>query len=101
MTRLLRELGVDVINLRRLKEDLLQYYSRSSARAFHRFRSGVIYFAVGFGTILMANLYMPPSLQQELVVLLALILTAIGFVMAMIAQTHLIISRLVQFARRK
>lgn len=83
--------------LPRLKVTLIRYYSVPLAVPFRQFRNGLIYFAVGMGTVLFANLYMTPSLLQEVVVLFGLAMTSIGFLIAMLAQMRLIISRFVRF----
>lgn len=87
--------------LQQLKNTLVNHYSVPLAVPFRQFRNGAIYFGVGLGTVLMANAYMPPSLQQEWVVLGGLILCGCGFIIAMLAQMRLLISRIVQFYRRK
>lgn len=86
---------------RALKEGLLAHYSAPLALSLRQFRNGAIYFAVGLGTVLMANAYMAPSVQQEWVVLGGLVLGGCGFILAMMAQMRLMISRLVQFFRHK
>lgn len=80
-----------------LLRGLLGYYSAPLNVAFRQFRAGVIYFAVGLGTILMANEYMIPSLSQELVTLGGLLLGGLGFIMALTAEMRLLIGRLVRF----
>lgn len=84
-----------------LKQVLLAHYSAPLAVAFRQFRNGAIYFAVGLGTVLMANAYIAPSLQQEWLVLGGLLLCGCGFIIAMMAQMRMLISRLVQFFRSR
>lgn len=79
---------------------LVRYYSVPSNVAFKQFRDGAIYFAVGLGSVLAANKFLPLSAQQEWIVFFGLIITAIGFGMALMAEARLIISRFVQFARK-
>ena len=88
-------------NISRLASGLKNYYTEPMTQTFRRFRSGLIYFGVGLGTILMANEYMTPSLSRDLVFLFGLILLAIGFFIAMLAHTRLIISRIVIFFQKK
>lgn len=85
--------------LHQMKQALLLHYSAPLAVTFRQFRNGAIYFAVGLATVLFANAYMPPSVQQEWLVLGGLVLGGYGFVLAMMAQMRLMISRLVQFFR--
>lgn len=80
-----------------IKTLLLRHYNVPLEIPFRQFRDGAIYFGVGLGSVLMANGYMTPSLWQELIVLCGLLLGGIGFVMAMLAQTRMIIARLVRF----
>lgn len=83
--------------LRQFKQALLSHYSAPLSTSFRQFRSGAIYFAVGLGMILMANASMAPSAKQEWVVLAGLLLGGCGFIIAMMAQMRMLISRLVQF----
>lgn len=87
--------------LKNVKEALLAHYDAPLALSLRQFRNGSIYFAVGLGTIIMANIHMAPSVQQEWVVLAGLVLGGCGFVWAMMAQLRMMISRLVQFFRHK
>lgn len=73
------------------------YYFVPLEIPFRQFRAGLIYFGVGFGTVLMANAYMEESLAQELVVLGGLLLGGIGFVLALIGQSRLLVGRLLRF----
>lgn len=84
---------------RRLKDALLVHYGVPLAVPLRQFRNGAIYFAVGLGTVMMASTHMVPSVQQEWVVLGGLLLGGSGFVLAMMAQMRLMISRIVQFFR--
>lgn len=77
------------------------YYSAPLDKTFRQFRNGAIYFAVGLIMIYLANTSLPPSAQQELIILVGLIMGAIGFVIAMLAQVRLIIGRIVQFWNKK
>ncbi len=76
---------------------LKTYYSVPLNTSFHKFRNGLIYFSVGMVMIYMAHENMLPSTSQEIVVLAGIILTAIGFFIAMMAQIRMIISRIIQF----
>lgn len=73
------------------------YYSVPLQVPFRQFRNGLIYFAVGFGAMMMAIVYMTPSPQQEWIVLLGLLLGSVGFILAILAQTRLLIGRLYRF----
>lgn len=83
-----------------IKAALVRHYSAPQAVAFRQFRAGIIYFGVGLGTVLMANNNLTPSLGQELLILGGLVLTAIGFIIAVHAEIRLVISRLIQFLKK-
>ena len=83
------------------KTALLIYYSAPLRVVFKKFRDGLIYFAVGMMTIIMVNQYMESSLQRDLIALAGLVLTIIGFFMAITAHMRLIIGRIIQFFRKK
>jgi hypothetical protein len=83
--------------LRRFIKAIKAYYFVPLEISFRQFRSGLIYFGVGFGTVLMANAYMEESLAQELVVLGGLMLGGLGFVLALIGQSRLLVGRLLHF----
>lgn len=81
---------------------LIVHYSVGSEIIFKQFRLGVIAFGIGLGLILIANSNMPPfSIEQELCALAGLIIGGIGFIVAMLAQVRLMISRFVHFYTRK
>lgn len=76
---------------------LKAHYSVPLEVPFKQFRNGSIYFGVGCIIIFMANQQLPNGLKQELIVLAGLILAGVGFIMAMLAQIRMIISRFVRF----
>lgn len=83
--------------LKSCKKSLRDYYLVPLEVSFRQFRAGLIYFAVGFGTVLMANAYMEPSLRQELIVLGGVVLGGIGFICALVGQSRLLVGRLLRF----
>ena len=89
------------MTLKQLKQGLMDYYTQAPEIAFKQFRDGVIYFAVGMMTVYMANTYMAPSLSQELIVLAGLVLTGVGFLIALLGEMRLLIGRLLRFGLRK
>lgn len=80
---------------------LKTYYSAPLNTSFHKFRNGLIYFSVGLIMIYMAHANMLPSASQEIVVLGGIVLSAVGFFIAMMAQIRMIISRIVHFFNSK
>ncbi len=87
--------------LRRCVLALDAHYSAAQIHSFYRLRNGFIYFSVGIVTVFMAHQHMLPSWQQETVVLAGLLLCALGFFTAMLAYVRLVISRFVQYFKRK
>lgn len=87
--------------LNKIKRTLRNYYLQPLNKTYKKFRNGAIYFSVGLITFYLSNLYLSESLLQELIVLIALILCSIGFLIAMLAQTRIIISRFVKFYSKK
>lgn len=84
-----------------LKHGLTDYYLEPQPPVFKQFRNGLIYFGVGLMTIIMANLYLLPSLTRELVTLAGLLFIAVGFFIAMMAHMRLLIGRFVRFLMNK
>lgn len=83
--------------LKTLLNGLKEYYRAPLEVTFKKFRDGLIYFTVGFIIIYLAKNTLEASLKQELIVLFGLAMIAIGFFIAMLAQTRMIISRIVRF----
>lgn len=79
---------------------LINHYGAPLEVIFKQFRLGVITFGVGLAFIFIANTNFAPSLKQELGVLASLTVLGIGFVIAMLAQVRLLISRILQFIWR-
>ncbi|WP_232426045.1 hypothetical protein [Teredinibacter turnerae] len=88
------------LRLSTIKRALLAHYSAPMQEMFKQFRSGAIFFAVGLTMVYLANTALLPSLRQELVTLAGLILAGAGFVVAMLAQIRMIISRFLRFLRK-
>ncbi len=80
---------------------LKHHYSAPLSQSFHKFRNGLIYFTVGFMIVFFAQSNLQPSLKQELITLFGLVMIAIGFFIAMMAQIRMIISRIVTFFTEK
>jgi hypothetical protein len=84
-----------------LRKTIRAYYSVPIEVAFRQFRAGLIFFATGFGSILMANAYMEPSVQQESIVLGGMVLGGYGFVLALLGQSRVFVGRLMRFLSDK
>ncbi len=84
-----------------VKAALLAHYGAPPAVILRRFRNGAFLFATGLIIIVISNSHYPPSLQQELAVLGGLVLTATGFVIALLAELRFIIGRLLHLVHRR
>jgi hypothetical protein len=76
---------------------LYQHYITPPEQVFPRFRLGAMIFFWGLILIYGGSQLLSPSLTQELVILLALILIGIGFLMALMAQVRMLIGRFLRF----
>lgn len=83
-----------------LKAMLLTHYSAPLRDVFKQFRTGTIFFAVGLTIVYLSSTALEQSLRQELVTLAGLVLAGGGFIVAMLAQIRMIISRIIQFLRK-
>lgn len=79
--------------LQRLK----QHYSAPLSQSFKQFKLGAMMFFLGGVLIYASSSAMPPSTQQELLLLTGLLTGGMGFLIAMMAQVRMMISRLVKF----
>lgn len=84
----------------RYLQALINHYGVPLEVIFKQFRLGVILFGMGLACIFVANTSLPSSITQELGVLIGLIILGMGFVVAMLAQVRLLISRILQFIWR-
>jgi len=70
-------------------------------RSFQRFRLGLALFFVGFVILYGADQLLEPSLQQEIVAALALIIIAMGVGLALIAELIFVVYRIILFFSSK
>ncbi len=77
----------------RLQHALKHHYSASQDVAFRQFRLGAMLFFAG-GVLVYIAVQLNPSLQQELVLLAGLLVGGCGFVVAILAQVRMTISRI-------
>ena len=61
---------------------------------------GALLFFIGLGVIQWADKVLSPSIEQEAYALIGIIIGALGFTIAMLAQVLLIISRLQKMGQR-
>lgn len=73
------------------------HYSAPLKLSFMQFRWGVVIFFIGLVIIYAGSQVLEHSLAQELVTLLGLMVIGVGFLIAMMAQIRMVISRVVIF----
>ncbi|MEJ2442768.1 MAG: hypothetical protein P8Y42_04810 [Exilibacterium sp.] len=79
------------------KQALLNHYTAPLEKPFRQFRNGAMFFFTGLVIVYCANQLLQPSLRQELAVLSGLLMLGAGFLLAMLAQVRLVISRILGF----
>ena len=79
---------------------LKSHYTGSLEQGFRQFRLGVSLFFLGMVGLYIANTLLEPSLEQELVVLVSLLVGGAGFIWAMMAHLRMLIGRLIRFFTR-
>lgn len=85
------------LTLANIRTLLLNHYTAPFEVIFKTFRLGVSLFLCGVVVMYGAHALLLPSLSQELVTLAGLLLIGGGFVLAMLAQMRMVISRLLKF----
>lgn len=88
------------INWQIVKQALLIHYTAPLHKIFKQFRDGAIFFAVGMIIIYLAGTVLESSLNQELIILAGLIIAGAGFIVAMLAQIRMVISRIILFLKK-
>lgn len=82
-------------------EFLKQHYSAPLSISFKQFKLGAMLFFFGFVLIYMANTLYQPSTRQEIFFLIGLVIGGLGFIIAMMAQLRMLISRILNFFQDK
>ncbi|WP_339899375.1 hypothetical protein [uncultured Gilvimarinus sp.] len=80
-----------------LRQRLYRHINVPLAQSFRQFRLGCMIFFAGLVVIFGASQLLTPSLTQEVVTLTGLLITALGFVIAMLAQVRMLLGRLYAF----
>ncbi len=73
------------------------HYTAPLTKSFKQFRLGLGLFFLGLVLIYIAHQLWPPSLAQESITLAGLVLVGVGFLLAMLAQMRMVISRILVF----
>lgn len=89
------------LTLSNIKQLLLNHYTAPMETIFKQFRLGLSLFFCGMVVVYGSHQALAPSLHQEVMVLVGLVVVGIGFIMAMLAQIRLIISRFLLFFLNK
>lgn len=80
-----------------LRTALYQHYIAPPERVFPQFKLGAVIFFWGLIVIYIASQVLTPSLAQELITLLGLILIAGGFMVSLMAQVRMLVGRFLRF----
>jgi len=76
---------------------LYQHYQAPLEEVFPQFKWGAVIFFWGGLILYGASQLLTPSLQQEIIILIALIVLGVGLLIALMAQTRMLISRILRF----
>ncbi|MGS2717941.1 hypothetical protein ACVBE9_07205 [Eionea flava] len=79
---------------------LYRYYMTPASAVFPRFKLGAVIFFWGLIVMYSGSQLLSPSLTQELVILLGLVLLGVGFLIALLAQIRMLIGRILRFFTR-
>jgi len=69
-------------------------------RSFKLFAIGALLLLGGLSMVIAAHFYVPPSLKQELITLISLVIAFFGAIMAVIGYVKLLLSRINHFINR-
>jgi hypothetical protein len=84
------------------KKTLYEYFATPAEKIFPLFKLGVVIFFWGLVVMYSANQLLKPSLSQEIVTLVGLLLIGGGFLYAMAAQVRMLIGRFViEFSKKR
>jgi len=81
----------------KLLSALKTHYTAPMQQSFQQFKLGAMLFFTGLVGLYIAQTAMSDSLQQELLALGAIAMAGLGFLIAMLAQIRMLISRLLNF----
>lgn len=80
-----------------LKQKIQRHIEVPLAQSFKQFRLGSMIFFAGLVVVFGASQLLIPSLTQELFTLTGLLVSALGFAIAMLAQVRMMLGRLAAF----
>lgn len=76
---------------------LYEHYTLPPETIFPQFKLGAVIFFIGLVVIYSGHQLLEPSLSQEIVTLIGLILIGGGFILSMMTQIRMLIGRLLRF----
>ncbi|MEC8427785.1 MAG: hypothetical protein VXZ35_05125 [Pseudomonadota bacterium] len=79
------------------KTALKEHYTAPMETTFKQFRLGAMLFFLGGVMIYIAVNAIEPSVRQEALLLMGLVIGGLGFAVAMLAQVRMLISRILRF----
>jgi hypothetical protein len=79
------------------RKQLYNHYTTPPEQIFPQFKLGASLFLVGLVIIYGGYQFLEPSLSQEIITLIGLLVIGIGFLMAMMAQVRMLIGRILRF----
>lgn len=82
------------------KKALRKHYTAPLETSFKQFKLGAILFTVGFIIIYLTHQTIAPSVKQELLMLCGVIITGVGFVIALAAHIRMLITRVIFFLKK-
>jgi|GEM_PF-988481 len=88
-----------ILNFTLWKKALHKHYTAPLEKSFKQFKLGAVLFTVGFIIIYLTNQTIDPSIKQEILVLCGVIITGIGFIIALSAHVRMLITRVIYFFR--
>ena len=83
------------------RKALYEHYITPPEKIFPRFKLGAAIFLFGLIVIYAGHQLLQPSLAQELMTLLGLVLIGGGFLYAMLVQVRMLIGRFLRFFTKK
>lgn len=82
-----------------LKQRFYRFIDVPLTQSFKQFRLGGVIFFAGLVIIYAASQLFEPSLTQELVTLVGLLVVGLGFIIAILAQIRMMLGRFMKFCQ--
>jgi hypothetical protein len=82
---------------RNWRKALYEHYTIPPEKIFPRFKLGAVIFFTGLVVIYGGYQLLQPSLAQEIITLIGLILIGVGFLLSLLVQVRMLIGRFLRF----